>query len=281
MKRLTVCLLLIILLMLNSACTHQNADDSIGLIFIKGGNFINKNSNLYETGVNVTDFYISQYEVTQKEWSEVMGNNPADNQGDDLPIVNVNWYDCVEYCNLRSVKEGLNPYYNIDKSSKDTDNLGEDDEIKWIVTMNEDANGYRLPTEVEWEYAASGGQKTKNYLYSGSDNIDDVAVYYRNSGDEYLTEAWHWGSIEANHSQIKPVGQKQCNELELYDMSGNVREWCWDWYGDTIHTDSGAARVIRGGGWIGESVPCEIAYRSSMEAHYTQPDLGLRVCRSG
>ena len=280
MKKILILLFAFFMLVPFSACAQQTALNYEGLILVKGDNFKNENSNLYNTSVKVTDFYIGQYEVTQKEWFEVMGKNPAELQGDDLPIVNVNWYDCVEYCNERSVKEGLKPYYNIDKENKDPNNLSEDDEIKWIVTLNAKANGYRLPTEVEWEFAASGGQMSESFKYSGSDNVDDVAWYYRNSGDEYITDSWFWPKIQANNGQIKPVGQKKSNELDLYDMSGNVREWCWDWSGETIHNDKGEDRVIRGGGWIGEDVPCEIAYRSSMGAHYIQPDLGLRVCRN-
>lgn len=279
MKKIPILLITLITLIFLSSCSQQSTVISEGLVLVKGGYFRNKNSNLYQTNVKVKDFYIGQYEITQKEWVEIMGNNPAELQDDAYPIVNVNWYDCVEYCNERSAKEGFTPYYNIDKENKDPNNLSVDDEIKWTVTINEGADGYRLPTEVEWEYAASGGQKSNSYLYSGSDNVDDVAWYFRNSGDEYLTGSWYWGAIEANNSQNKPVGQKQCNELELYDMSGNVREWCWDWSGETVHTESSEARVLRGGGWIGDDVPCGITYRSSMEAHYAQPDLGLRVCR--
>ena len=280
MKKILILSLAFIMLTVLSACTQQNTIIPEGFVLVNGGYFKNENSNLYQTNVKVSDFYISQYEVTQKEWLEVMGDNPAEVQGDNLPIVNVSWYDVIEYCNERSIKEGLTPYYNIDKENKDPNNLSEDDKIKWTVTINARANGYRLPTEVEWEYAASGGQDSKNYLYSGSNSADDVAWYFRNSGDEYLTEAWYWAMIEANNSQIQPVGQKQSNELGLYDMSGNVREWCWDWIGENTVTESGEERVIRGGGWIGEDVPCEISYRSSMEAHYAQPDLGLRVSRN-
>lgn len=119
-----------------------------------------------------------------------MGENPSGFKGDDLPVEMVSWYDAVEYCNQKSIKENLKPYYNIDKDNQDTNNQNENDNIKWNVTINEDANGYRLPTEAEWEYAASGGQKSLNYTYSGSNNPDEVAWYWINAGDNILTGDW-------------------------------------------------------------------------------------------
>ncbi len=272
-----------------SVCWGKVPDN---FIFVKGGTFKNTKSNYYGKGVKISDFYIGKYDVTQKEWNEVMGSNPSKFKGDDLPVEMVNWYDSVEYCNKRSIKEGLNPYYIIDKTKKDPNNkpdpkFGDLDTIKWTVTINADANGYRLPTEAEWEYAADGGQMSKNYSYSGSDIIDDVAWYWRNSGDKVLTGFWSWPVIEQNHNQPKTVGSKKPNELGIYDMSGNVREWCWDWYGplETNVTDpkgsqSGFGRVWRGGGWMGAAYCTESAFRSSLAANGTGPDQGLRVCRS-
>ncbi|MCL2034152.1 MAG: formylglycine-generating enzyme family protein [Oscillospiraceae bacterium] len=262
-----------------SACSQENLETPDGFILVKGGAFVNTNSNLYGTIVTVPDFYIGKYEVTQKEWVDVMGSNPSEFQGEDMPVETVSWYDAIEYCNKRSEKEGLKPYYNIDKDTIDPNNLSEDDDIRWTVTINEGANGYRLPTEVEWEYAASGGRKSRSYIFSGSDDPDEVAWHFRNSGDEYLEGFWHWPTIEGNNSRPQPVGQKKGNELGLYDMSGNVREWCWDWHGDNVDTGSGAERVWRGGGWIGQEEACKMNFRGSLEAHYKFPDQGFRVCR--
>jgi formylglycine-generating enzyme required for sulfatase activity len=282
-------LLAVIILAVAGACAAELPNS---LVFIHGGAFKNINSNYYGKDVTVSDFYIGKYDVTQKEWTDVMGSNPSKFNGDNLPVEMVSWYDSVEYCNARSIKEGLKPYYNIDKTSNDPDNLpdpkfGQLDSVKWTVTINPKANGYRLPTEAEWEYAASGGQLSRSYTYSGSDDVDEVAWYWRNSGDKGLTGFWSRAALEQNHNQTKPVGSKKPNELGLYDMSGNVRQWCWDWHGDleTHATDpngtqSGFGRVWKGGGWMGASFCCESAYRGALAANGKGPDQGFRVCRN-
>ncbi len=259
-----------------SACVQKEPGN---LVFVKGGTFINTKSNLYGKSITIPDFYIGRYEVTQKEWIEVMGSNPSTFRGGNLPVETVSWYDCVEYCNKRSIKEGLNPYYNIDKDKKDPNNTNYSDYIKWTVTVNAGAGGYRLPMEAEWEYAAGGGQKSKSYTYSGSDNIDEVAWYWQNSGDKVLTGFWNEKVIESNHDRIKAVGSKKPNELGLYDMSGNVREWCWDWFGESLETISGAERVWRGGGWLGSDFSCESSFRYGYEPYNKGNDTGFRVCR--
>jgi formylglycine-generating enzyme required for sulfatase activity len=267
-----------------SASSQKEPDD---FMFVKGGAFKNTWSNYY--GKTVSGFYIGKCEVTQKEWIEVMGSNPSKFKGDNLPVETVSWYDCVEYCNRRSMKEGLKPYYEIDKNKRDTNNQTVVDEVKWTVTINPEANGYRLPTEAEWEYAASGGEKSKSYIYSGGNHIEQVAWYWKNAGDTNLTGFWHWPTIEKNNTRTHAIGAKEANESGLYDMSGNVREWCWDWYGDLDSngtelkgakgSSSETGRVWKGGGWIGGDFCCEPGFRGNFEASGKGPDQGLRVCR--
>lgn len=266
---------LIAIIFIATSCSEKLPGD---FVLVKGGSFLNKRSNYYGKNITIPDFTIGVYEVTQKEWVDVMGANPSKFKGDNYPVETVSWYDCIEYCNKRSSKEGLRPYYNINKHTKDPENTNEIDDIKWMVTINGDANGYRLPTEAEWEYAASGGQLSKGYAYCGSNNIEEVAWYWQNSGDNILSGAWSWPALEKNHNQTKPVGSKKPNELGLYDMSGNVREWCWDEFKDDS-TGVSQGRVWRGGGWIGADFCCEPSFRASHEANGKGPDQGFRLVR--
>jgi len=271
-----------------TATIAWSQDKTGNLVLVEGGSFKNAvSTNYYGKNVTVSSFYVGQYEVTQKEWADVMGTNLSKFSGETSPVEMVTWYEAVDYCNKRSVKEGLKPYYSIDKTRKDPNNHNDNDEVKWTVTLNQGANGYRLPTEAEWEYAASGGQKSRNYIYSGGNEIDRVAWYWQNCGDKRLTGFWNWPAIEGNNSKPRPVGGKAPNELGLYDMSGNVREWCWDWFGDLPSAGadptgnaSGSLRVWRGGGWIGGDFCCELSYRAGYEQFDRGPDQGLRVVRS-
>lgn len=274
MRKLLIFLLMAIMIVI-SACSQEKPDR---FVLVKGGTFMNTKSNYYGKSVTISNFYIGKYEVTQKEWIEVMGSNPSKFKDDNLPVEMVSWYDCVEYCNKRSIKEGLQPYYNIDRNKKDPNNKSDNDDIKWTVTVNAGANGYRLPTEAEWEYAAGGGQMSESYTYSGSNNVEEVAWYWKNAGNKYLSGDWSWPAIESNNNKTKSIGIKKPNELGLYDMSGNVREWCWDWYGD-FDSNSGSLRVWKGGGWLGDVRGCELSYRGKFEANGRGPDQGFRVCR--
>jgi len=273
MRKLLI-LLLTATVVVVSSCSQKVPDT---LVLVKGGTFMNTKSKYYGKGVIIPDFYIGKYEVTQKEWIAVMGNNPSKFKGNNLPVETVSWYDCAEYCNKRSLKEGLKLYYNIDKK-KDPNNTNAIDTIKWTVTTNEEANGYRLPTTVEWEYAAGGGQLSKSYTYSGSNNVDEVAWYWKNSGDKYITGYWKWPVLEKNNNKTKVVGSKKPNELGLYDMSGNVREWCWDWHEPT-GADDLQGRIWKGGGWIGADFCCASSFQANYEASGKAPDQGFRVCR--
>ena len=205
-----------------------------------------------------TGFYICAHQVTQKEWLDVMGSNPSYFRGENRPVEQVSWYDAVKYCNALSLLKGLSQCYAIDIYNKDSYNKNEYDDVKWIVRCNFAADGYRLPTEEEWEFAATGGNKSKKYIYSGSDVLNKVAWFCSNS--DGITH---------------DVKTKSPNELGLYDMSGNVWEWCWDWYEDVLF---GKYRVIRGGAWNFDG--CSVYERDSDSPHNRNFSFGFRVVRS-
>jgi sulfatase modifying factor 1 len=168
------------------------------------------------------DFYIAKYEVTQKDYIVLMGNNPSKNINDNNPVENVTWYDAIAYCNKLSEKEGLYPYYKIKETVTP---------FKIFIDVTElGGNGYRLPSSIEWEYAARGGLMSKGYKYSGSNVLDDVAWYVKNSGDNilFLENVDDFDKplvMEKNNIRTHEIGTKLPNELGIYDMSGNVWEW--------------------------------------------------------
>jgi formylglycine-generating enzyme required for sulfatase activity len=208
-------------------------------------------------------FYMGKYEVTQKEWVAVMGTNPSNFKGDNLPVEQVRWYDAIKYCNALSVKEGLTPAYTV---------FGKG------VTWNGNANGYRLPTEAEWELACRAG--TTSPFYTGNNittnhaNYDGNYPYNGNTKGVYRGKTWDVGSGTPN-----PWG--------LYDMSGNVWEWCWDWYGsystssvtDPLGASSGPHRVLRGGSWGSSGQYLRSAYRGYYTPFLRYDYLGFRLVR--
>jgi formylglycine-generating enzyme required for sulfatase activity len=220
------------------------------MVFVQGGTFwmgcsdeqgsdcYNDEKPLYSVTLN--NFYIGKYEVTQAQWEAVMEDNPSANMGHDLPVENVSWEEVQKFIRKLNAMTGKN---------------------------------YRLPTEAEWEYAARGGNQSRGYKYSGSNNVDEVAWYENNSE-------------EKTHQ----VGTKKANELGIYDMSGNVFECCQDWYDNKYYkkkyqmnpsgASSGILRVNRGGSWNNRARSCRAANRSFNPPYNRDSDLGFRLANS-
>ncbi len=261
-----------------------------GMIYVEGGSFLMGNSQsidgfndeLPTHEVAVSSFYIGKYEVSQGEWFEIMGYNPSKFTGDiNRPVDSVNWYEAIVYCNLLSMKNNLNPVYKLYDSfdPQDWGKIPSSSISSWeLVECDWNAGGFRLPSEAEWEFAVRGGKDTSDYLYAGSNFIDEVAWYWENSMHNY------------DDRQTQPVGEKKANRIGIFDMSGNVWEWCWDWYQSDYYKRSpqvnpigpldGSDRVTRGGSWIVSEGSCTVSRRGSSMPHENFSYIGFRVVRS-
>ncbi|MDR3115770.1 MAG: formylglycine-generating enzyme family protein [Treponema sp.] len=242
---------------------HPKEDHALGavpehLVWVEGGVFQMGNTAGEEDEkpvheVRIRSFMIGKTEVTQKEYQALMRDNPSRFKGEALPVEQVTWYDAVEYCNKLSQKEGLTPVYSWAEGE---------------IHADATANGYRLPTEAEWEYAAREGKlDTAGGVYPEGADLESLAWYAENSDNK-----------------THEVALKVPNSLGLYDMAGNVWEWCWDWYrGYATGTPAlfpDPVRVTRGGSWNSTVQGLRSTYRHGGDPSKGYSDLGFRVLRS-
>jgi len=192
--------------------------------------------------VEVAPFLLAATPITQGRYAEVTGLRPSAADGDQLPVEGVAWWDAVRFCNALSRREGLMPAYRLH---------GDDEAVEWDTS----ADGYRLPTEAEWEHACRAGTTEARY-----GPLDEIA--------------WHRGNSD---ERIHDVGGKQPNRWGLYDMLGNVWEWCWDVYDAEVY---GSYRVLRGGGWFDGRWSCRASVRRRSHPTYQIDDVGFRIARS-
>ncbi|MCB2203926.1 formylglycine-generating enzyme family protein [bacterium] len=208
--------------------------------------------------VLINAFSMSKFEVSQKLYSDVMGENPSSNKGDNNPVEKVKFADALRFCNALSERDGLTPVYS---------------DIDGAVKANFDANGYRLPTEAEWEYACRAGTTTDFYTGSTLEDLQSCG--------------WFSGNADG-HTHER--GKLAPNDFGLYDMHGNVFEWCWDWYSQNYYAQGvnnnphgpagGTQRVCRGGSWFVYQYGCRSSFRSMLEPKYDSIDIGIRLVRN-
>ncbi|TQK42629.1 formylglycine-generating enzyme required for sulfatase activity [Streptomyces sp. SLBN-118] len=192
--------------------------------------------------VELAPYRLAAFPITQERYAQVTGQWLGASPGDQFPVEGVSWMDAVRFCNALSQREGLTPAYRLDDGA---------DGIKWDTS----ANGYRLPTEAEWEHACRAGTTGAQYGH-----LDEIA--------------WHRGNSQ---ERIHEVGGKRPNAWGLYDMLGNVWEWCWDLYDAEVY---GTYRVLRGGGWFDERWSCRASVRRRSHPTFQVDDVGFRVARS-
>ena len=246
----------------------------------------------YRMGVTAVTFY--QYALySEATGRRLKSRTPYWGRNGDHPVVNVNWYEALEYANWLNEQLGYGAMYDVVKErGSDSDNQVPTDFLKWKVSCLFGNRGYRLPTEAEWELASRGGVGSPRHLFSGGDAMGDLGWYWENSGDEELSGDWDMNRIYGNNGRTHTVGRKKGNGLGLYDMSGNVWEWCWDWYGSGYYGEckeagtvshplgpksSSDGRVLRGGSWLNLAGYCRSAYRTYSRPVSRRNHVGFRL----
>lgn len=197
--------------------------------------------------VELAPYRIAAFPVTQAQYARVTGRRPSTAQGDRLPVEGVSWWDAVRFCNALSRREGLAPAYRLHADAQDAEN----EDVEWDAS----ADGYRLPTEAEWEHACRAGTSGPRY-----GPLDEIAWHRRNS-----------------HERLHDVGGKRPNAWGLHDMLGGVWEWCWDRYDPEVY---GTYRALRGGGWFDEHWSCRASVRRRSHPTFRTDDVGFRIARS-
>ena len=258
------------------------------MVFVQGGKY---QPSFADEEKEVFDIEVCKYPTTQKMWVEVVGENYSNFEGDNKPVECVNWWEALEFCNMLSEKYGLEPVYDLSKSAQGILMIKElgGETVYPDVANFKNTEGFRLPTEVEWEWFARGGQiaieqGTFDYIYSGSNNINEVAWFKENSGGKKDIYGNYYGG-----GSTQDVGLKKPNQLGLYDCSGNVWEWCYDTteniekgknYIYKAFDSSNIDRRIKGGPWSNSAELCTVLYRYSYQATDTSSSFGFRLVRT-